>query len=186
MFCKTRYFILKKNIKKIILTGPESTGKTTLAQQLAEHFQTVWVPEFARMYIDDLERPYKQEDLLAIAKGQLEMENYLLQYANDYIFCDTSFLVLKVWSEYKYGNCDPWILKQLESRWYDCYFLCDIDIPWEFDSQRENPKERVLLFKKYEEELLFYQKKYFRIKGTKKERLSNVFSILENLKLEEK
>jgi len=177
---------LNKNIKKIILTGPESTGKTTLARQLAVHFQTVWIPEYARMYINDLKRPYQQEDLLAIAKGQLEMENYLLQYANDYVFCDTSFLVLKVWSEFKYGSCDPWILKQLEKRKYDCYILCDIDVPWEFDTQRENPKERKVILKKYEQELLFYQKKYFRIKGTKKERLSNVLTILENLNIEER
>jgi len=172
---------LNKNIKKIILTGPESTGKTTLAKELANHYQTVWIPEYARMYIDNLQRPYEEEDILAIAKGQLEMENYLSQYANDYIFCDTNFLVLKVWSEYKYGTCDSWILQQLETRKYDCYLLCDIDVPWAFDPQRENPKERETLLEIYERELLFYQKKYFKIKGTKKERLSNVFAILEDL-----
>jgi len=186
LFYKIRNFILNKNIKKIVITGPESTGKSTLAQQLAEYHQTVWIPEYARMYIDNLNRSYEQKDLLAIAKGQLEMENYLLQYANDYIFCDTNFLVLKVWSEFKYGNCNPWILKQLEERKYDCYVLCDIDVPWEFDPQRENPKQREELFKIYERELLFHQKKYFKIKGNKNERLSNVLTILENLIVEEK
>ena len=177
---------MDKNIKKIILTGPESTGKTTLAQELANHYQTVWIPEYARMYIDNLDRPYEQEDLLAIAKGQLELENYLSQYANDYIFCDTNLIVLKVWSEYKYGTCDPWILNELENRWYDCYVLCDIDVPWEFDSQREHPQERKELFKIYEQELLFYKKKYFKIKGNQEERLSNVLAFLENSIMEEK
>lgn len=171
---------MKKSIKKIVLTGPESTGKSTLVQQLAEHYQTVWIPEYARMYIDNLNRPYQQEDLLAIAKGQLEMENYLLQYANDYIFCDTNLIVLKVWSEYKYGTCDPWILKQIENRKYDCYVLCEIDIPWKPDHQREHPHQREELFKIYEEELLFLKKKYFKIQGTKNERLSNVLAHLEN------
>lgn len=171
---------MKKDIKKIVITGPESTGKSTLAQQLAENHQTVWIPEYARMYIDNLNRPYEQEDLLAIAKGQLEMENYLLQYAKDYIFCDTNLIVLKVWSEYKYGTCDPWILKQIENRRYDCYVLCELDVPWEADPQREHPNQRKVLFKKYEQELLFYKKKYFKIEGNKKERLSNVLAFLEN------
>ena len=181
MFCKTRNFILKKNIKKIILTGPESTGKTTLARQLAEQFQTVWVPEYARIYIDQLNRPYESTDLLDIAKGQLEMENYLLQYANRFIFCDTNMIVMKVWSEFKYGKCDPWILEQLETRNYDAYILCDVDVPWEFDEQREHPNHRNELLKQYEQELIFYKKKYIKIEGSKEERLSNVLSYLENL-----
>ena len=172
---------MNKNIKKIILTGPESTGKSTLAQQLAEHYQTVWIPEYARMYLDALPISYQEHDLLEIAKGQIEMENYLMQFANQYIFCDTNLIVMKVWSEYKYGTCHPWILKQLEERTYDCYILCGIDVPWEFDTLREHPEQREKLFEIYEKELIFYKKKYFKIEGSKEERLSNVLSYLENL-----
>ena len=181
MFCKIRDFILNKYIKKIILTGPESTGKSTLAQQLAEYYQTVWVPEYARMYLETLSKPYEQKDLLEIAKGQIEMENYLLQFAKDFIFCDTNLIVMKIWSEYKYGICHPWILEQLEKKSYDLYVLCGIDVPWEFDVQREHPTERKKLFDLYEQELIFYKKKYIKIEGSKEKRLSNVLASLENI-----
>ena len=126
-------------LKKIVVLGPESTGKSTLSQQLAEYYGTVWTPEYAREYIDQLSRPYEQDDLLAIAEGQLRLEDAQAAKAKDLLICDTDLYVIKVWSEHKYGGCDPQILAQIAARKYDLYLLTYIDIPWEEDPQREYP-----------------------------------------------
>ena len=96
-------------MKKIIITGPESSGKTTLAKALAAHFKTVSVPEFAREYIDQLGRPYVESDLLEIAKGQLRLENEMAKRASNFLFCDTDLITIKIWALDKFGKCDPWI-----------------------------------------------------------------------------
>jgi NadR type nicotinamide-nucleotide adenylyltransferase len=124
---------------KVVVIGPESTGKSTLSAQLAEHYKTMWVPEYARQYLEELSRPYEQHDLLTIAEGQLALEDRLATEANRLLICDTDLHVVKVWSEHKYGNCDPQILEHISSRRYDLYLLTYIDIPWEEDPQREYP-----------------------------------------------
>jgi nicotinamide riboside kinase len=124
-----------------------------LAQQLAGHYRTVWVPEYAREYIDRLNRPYEENDILEIAKGQLEHEEHLAGKAHELLFCDTELTVTKIWSEVKYGRCHPWILEQIGSHPYPLYLLCDIDIPWQADPQREHPHLRKYLLDLYEQEL---------------------------------
>lgn len=124
---------------KVVVIGPESTGKSTLSQQLAAHYQTVWVPEYARPYLEALSRPYEQSDLLSIAEGQLAQEDQLAVAARQVLICDTDLHVIKVWSEHKYGNCDPAIQQAIRDRKYDLYLLTYIDIPWEEDPQREHP-----------------------------------------------
>ncbi len=163
---------MDKKIKKIILTGPESSGKTTLARQLARYFNTVWVPEFARTYLDDLRRPYREDDLLRIAKGQRDLELFLEKKANRFLFCDTSLLVLKIWSEYRFGKCDPWILQELEKENDALYLLCSPDIPWQPDPQRENPNNRNELYGIYRNELIKYRKDYIQVSGNQKDRLN--------------
>ena len=101
---------------KIILTGPESTGKSTLAKQLAEHYQVDWVAEYARTYIQSLNRLYEEADLAKIAMGQQQRISQKEMKNPPLLFCDTSFLVLKVWAEYKYGRCDEDILKLLKEQ----------------------------------------------------------------------
>ena len=125
-------------IKKIVVIGPESTGKSTLCEALAIKLNTVWVPEYARQYLENLERPYNEADLLLIAKGQVASEDALLNSANGYLVCDTDLNVIKVWSEHKYGRCHPYILQQVAERKYDFYLLADIDIPWQYDPLREH------------------------------------------------
>lgn len=126
-------------VKKIVIIGPESTGKSTLTQALAAAYNEPWVHEYARQYIENLNRPYGFDDLLQIAKGQIYLEDSALKNAEKYLFIDTDLQVIDVWSNHKFGKTDPWILDQIENRKYDLYLLTNVDIPWEDDPQREHP-----------------------------------------------
>jgi len=148
------------NSHKIIITGPESSGKTTLCQQLSNHFNIPFTQEFARLYIDSLDRDYIINDLLSIAKQQLksEFKSQLL---------DTDLITIKIWSEYKYGRCDKWILDEIEKQKSEkrFYILCSPDIPWQTDNQRESPNDRKKLFEVYKKELENLKHKYFILNG---------------------
>lgn len=137
------------NVKKVVIIGPECTGKSDLANFLATQLKTDFVPEYARGYLNNLQRPYTKDDLPMIARGQLRLEDEFSSGANQVLICDTNLYVIKVWSEFKYGNCDPQILQQIETRPYDLYLLTYIDIPWENDPQREHPDRREELFNVY-------------------------------------
>lgn len=125
---------------KIVVIGPESTGKSTLSKSLAEYFNCPWVPEYAREYIERLDRPYEYDDLLEIAKGQINEEEEAIVISEDLLICDTDLHVIKVWSKHKFGKVHPWIAQQITERKYDLYLLTDIDIPWQNDPQREHPE----------------------------------------------
>jgi len=147
-------------VLKIIITGPESSGKTTLCKALSKHFNISFAKEFARHYINSLERGYTQNDLVSIAKGQLECEF-------NYDLLDTDLITIKIWSEYKYGSCDKWILTQIEKQKSEkrFYLLCKPDIPWQTDNQRENPNDREALFEIYKQELENLGHTYFVVEG---------------------
>ena len=168
----------RKLLKRIAITGPESTGKSSLCQQLADYYKDLWVPEFAREYIDKLGRPYTQADILTIAKSQVELEADAAKKANQFLFCDTELIVTKIWSEHKYQNCDPWISDQIKKSDYHLYLLCDIDLPWEYDPQREHPDLREYFFNKYQKELKFHHFKYKIVSGIGKERLDNAIKLI--------
>ena len=140
-------------VKRIAITGPESTGKSSLARELAQIFSTVWVPEYARDYLQILDRPYEEGDILRIAQGQLRAEENMIHHASQFVFCDTDLLVTWIWSMVKYGKCAPWIEKKLSEHRYDLYLLCNIDLPWEYDPLREHPDKRLMLFDLYHNEL---------------------------------
>ena len=165
---------------KIAITGPESTGKSMLAEQLAIHYGTLWVPEFARGYIDKLGRPYSQGDILEIAKGQIRLEQEIQSRSNTVLFCDTELIVTKIWSIVKYDNCNPWILRMIERNKYDLYLLCNIDLPWIDDPQREHPHLRRYLFELYMKELSDRGLNYSVVSGKGKHRLQNAVKIIED------
>jgi len=148
------------NLLKIIVTGPESSGKTTLCNALSKHFNLPFSKEYAREYLNTLKRDYNPDDLLKIAKGQLQTENGLQ-------LLDTDLITLKIWSEYKYGSCDNWILTQIEKQKPEnrFYLLCSPDIPWQADKQRENPNDREELFEIYKQELDDLEHNYFIVEG---------------------
>lgn len=155
-------------IKKVVIIGPECTGKSELSEFLASHFATCWVPEYARAYLDSLSRSYEETDLLKIAHGQLRLEDELISEANRVMFCDTNLLVIKIWSEFKYGRCNEEILKLIEPREYDLYLFTHIDIPWQEDLQREHPHRRQELWEIYKGELTNQNTPVVDIKGERK------------------
>ena len=151
---------------KIIVTGPESSGKTTLCKALSEHYNLPFTKEFAREYLTDLGKNYLQEDLLEIAKGQLENEQ-LINNNQQISLHDTDLITLKIWSDYKYGNCNNWILEQIEKQKVEnrFYLLCKPDLKWDYDPLRENPTNRNELLEIYKQELENLGHKFLIIKG---------------------
>lgn len=165
-------------MKRILFTGPESTGKSALAKRLAEEWGTVCVPEYARTYLEQLGRPYTEADLLTIAKGQLQWEDQYAEKASGFLFIDTGMLVIKVWSEFKYNRCHPWILEQLQRRQYDLWVLCGIDIPWEPGPMRENPNEREALYGIYRQELRQLGVPFIELWGSREKRVERMRELL--------
>ncbi len=170
-----------KSIKKVVIIGGESTGKSTLSEQLAAHYQTVWVPEYARKYLENLGRDYEKDDLLEIAKGQLNAECELESLAHQFLFCDTDLLVIKVWSEHRYHFCDAFILEQIEHQKYDAYIITSPDMPWVYDKLREHPSEemRVYFFEKYIQLVQGQNVPFIVVSGNERERLNTAIAFLE-------
>ncbi|NER16997.1 AAA family ATPase [Spongiivirga citrea] len=174
------------NIIKVVLFGPESTGKTTLAQQLAKHYKEPWVAEYAREYLQEKWNRTKQvcqpEDLLPIAVGQIAEENKWTEHANNILFCDTDLLETKVYSEaYYVGSCDPLLEKYALANTYDLYLLTYVDTPWVADDLRDKPDERERMFEYFKESLEINSKPYILLKGNKTERFNTAVKEIDLL-----
>jgi len=170
------------NTKTIIVTGPESSGKTILTNQLSDYFETNSLSEYSREYLRGIGTNYTQEDLLVIAKEQLKRQVAAAsEQTGKYLFCDTGLLVIKVWSQYRFNAVDPWIEKNLATQKVDLYILCNCDIPWEYDELRENPNDRHLLFNRYKKELEEHNLNYIVVEGRHTNRLNSSINAIESL-----
>lgn len=169
-----------KNIIRIALIGPESTAKSTLSEQLAAHYTTCWVKEYSRKYLENLERKYTLEDIIEIARRQLQEELNLLNSANDMLFADTELIISKVWCEDVFHVCPDWISKNIIPYKYDLYLLTCPDLPWEPDPLRENPERRMFFYDWYERELKSIGAEYVVIKGSGDLRFQCALSAVEN------
>ena len=165
--------------RKIAITGPESTGKTSLAIQLAELYDTVYVPEYARQYLNDNGKEYVHEDVLKMAKGQIELERQMLSKASEILFADTEMIAYKIWLEFYGWEVPKWMTDHIKNNEYGLYLLTDIDLPWVADEQRTNPNDRELLFHRFEEELETAGVNYGIISGTGALRIDNAISTIE-------
>ena len=179
-------------LKKIVIIGPESTGKSTLCEGLAAHYHTEWVREYAREYLLTNGTAYSYDDLSTIAKGQLALEDAGAAGlgegegatgADQVLFIDTDLYVMKVWSEYVFGRCEPWILKEIVARHYDGYLLCRTDLPWTKDELREYPDlaTRERLYHIYKDILINQPVPWVEIGGQAGERLQNAIQAVARL-----
>ena len=171
-------------LKKIVVLGPESTGKSTLCQQLAAHYHTYWCPEFAREYLMRHGTAYSFPDLLTIAKGQLEQEDEFAQQATEaqkqLLIVDTDMQVMKVWCEFVFGDCHTWILNQAAERIYHHYLLCAPDLPWVHDELREYPAEgpRQQLFHMYQDAMVQQKVPWTLVEGNYEQRFAIASSVI--------
>ncbi|HLG41017.1 MAG TPA: ATP-binding protein [Chitinophagaceae bacterium] len=192
-------------IKKVVIIGPESTGKSTLCHQLAEHYNTIWCPEYAREYLLKHGMNYSYDDLLTIAKGQVELEEKTIHLAirnfshddqdqqatshspftihHSPLFIDTNMYVMKVWCEFVFGKCHPFILEQIEKRKYDQYLLCNVDLPWVKDELREYPdlERRQQLYDIYKNIMNNQPVQWIEINGNYEERLKTAIKAVNKL-----
>jgi len=174
------------NLIKIVLFGPESTGKTTLSRQLARHYNTVWVPEFAREYLqkkwNNERKTCEKKDLIPIAIGQMKLENKLAKQADKLLICDTDLLETKVYSETYYGGFVEKVLDEAAKKnKYDLYLLTYIDTPWEEDDLRDRPELRLEMFNAFEAALKKDKKNYIILKGDKKIRLKKATEAIDKI-----
>ena len=179
------------NLVKVVLFGPESTGKTTLSRHLARHYNTVWVPEFARDYLqkkwNNERKTCELKDILPIAVGQMKLENKLAKKADKVLICDTDLLETKVYSEEFYnGFVDEELQKAANTNTYDLYLLTYIDTPWEADDLRDRPEQRLEMFTAFENALKTNSKNYILLKGDKETRLKNAINAIDKIIAEKK
>jgi NadR type nicotinamide-nucleotide adenylyltransferase len=173
--------IVGQKIIRIVLTGPECTGKSTLAVQLAKHYNTLCVPEYAREYVDGLDRPYDYEDVVHIAEMQVRQLEEYSQHANRILFLDTYLIITKVWFDLVFNRRPAWIDKELSAHPVDFYLLCDTDVPWEADTVRENGgARREFLLELYKKELLYFGCEFGMVNGLGRERLKNAIRMVDN------
>ncbi len=174
------------NLIKVVLFGPESTGKTTMSELLAKHYDTVWVAEYAREYLQNKwnneRKTCEDSDLIPIARGQIALENKLALKADRILICDTDLLETKVYSEEYYGGfvhpeLDTYALKNQ----YDLYLLTNIDTPWEADDLRDRPDQRQEMYNAFENTLIKYDRPYIKLNGGIKDRLRVATSAIDAL-----
>ncbi|PWT75926.1 MAG: ATPase [Bacteroidetes bacterium] len=177
-------------LKKIVVIGPESTGKSSLCEQLSSHFKMRWCPEYAREYLLKYGMNYEYENLLTIAKGQIELEeNHVSLSLQDpqnnqpLLFIDTDMYVMKVWCEFVFNKCHQYILDQIAGRQYDLYLLCNTDLPWVADELREYPdlETRERLFYIYKDILVNQNTPWVEIKGNYDKRLNMAITATKRL-----
>jgi len=165
---------VNKPIKKIAIVGPESTGKSTITKQLAKHFNTLWVPEYARYYCAALTEPCNLQDEVNMFHGQLALEDSILAIAEkDVIFCDTTFITVKIWSDEVFGETPQIVLDALPKYNYDLYLLMDIDLPWQDDPLRNFPTKREYFMNVWHRELQALNANYKVVSGLSEQRYDN-------------
>ena len=174
------------SVKKIVVIGPESTGKSTLCEQLAKHYKTLWCPEYAREYLETRGKDYTYDDLLTIAKGQIDGEENILPAVNSQqstVFIDTDMYVMKVWCEFAFGKCHSWILNQIATRKYALYLLCNVDLPWIKDNLREYPdvETRNKLYHYYKDIMVNQSVPWIDISGSYEKRLQVAIDAVDEL-----
>lgn len=167
-------------IKKIAVVGPESTGKSTIAIQLAKYYQALWVPEYARYYCEALTADCTLQDEINMFHGQLALEQSVLAMTEtDFIICDTTFITVKIWSDAFFGQTPQIVLDALQKYPYDFYVLLDIDLPWQDDPLRDFPNQRAHFMEVWHKELNALGAKYKVVSGLGEDRFKNAVEVID-------
>lgn len=166
---------------KIAIIGPESTGKTELAKKLAFHYEAIWVPEYARNYMEQLTRPYTYDDVCVIARKQISEEKFFENENQDtkFVFFDTDLIITKVWFEFKYHTIPSFLVERLKEPFFDFYLLCTPDLPWIFDPVREHGDDRNYFFDLYRREIEQTGVPYVQIEGFGDSRLQQAIDWID-------
>lgn len=167
--------------RRVCIFGPESTGKSTLTADLARHFETVAVPEYARTHLEMQEGHISESDIPLIARGQMAAEDALAFNANRLLFCDTDLLLTTIWSDWLYQSCPDWIRTAAEHRTYDLYLVTDVDVPWVEDSVRYLPEERQSFLDRCLSELDRLDRPFRLISGSWEQRWQSAVAAVEDL-----
>jgi NadR type nicotinamide-nucleotide adenylyltransferase len=170
---------MERSVLKIAVVGPESTGKSTMSAYLAKHYNTVWVPEFARGYCEALTEPCTWQDEINMFYGQLALEAEYLPKANNLLICDTTFITVKIWSDEIFGRSPQEVLDELPKHPYDLYLLLNIDLPWEEDPLRDFPHMREHFMDVWHKELDALGARYILISGTGYDRYENAVKAVD-------
>lgn len=173
-------------LKKIVITGSESTGKTTLCRKLAEYFQTEWVPEYGRVYLENKGSEMEKSDLEIIGKGQAELEDRLARTANRVLICDTDLIITEMYSEWYYGFSPDFVKEEIRKRTYDLHILLEPDVPWVSDGLRDFPDRRIEFRDELLKKLTEYQRRYVLISGNYEERFEKSVKIILDIFSSEK
>ena len=174
-------------LKKIVILGPESTGKSTICEALSKAYNTFWCEEYAREFLSKNGTDYTFDNLLTIAKGQIANEDNATQKAikenKSHLIIDTEMYVMKVWCEYVFNNCHTYILDEIHKREYDLYLLCDIDLVWTPDEMREYPDEkpRQELFAIYKDILINQNTPWGIVSGAGDQRTQNAIQLIDKI-----
>lgn len=169
-----------EKLVKIAIVGPESTGKSTIAEALARHYDTICVPEYAREYCRNLNREYTLQDELNMFYGQVALERSVLPLArHDLLICDTTFLTVKIWCDHLFGHTPGEVLQALRTTHYDFYLLMDIDLPWVDDPLRDFPEDREHFMKIWREELRALGANYDLVGGLGAQRFDNALAVTQ-------
>ncbi len=167
--------------KKIAIIGAESTGKTLLCEALAKKWNTVWVPEYAREYFNQSDiYNYSLQDLEHIAQKQVEWEFEKMKHANQFLFCDTALITLKIWAELEFGTCPESMLKLMTKNQYDFYLITNNDVVWEKDAQRQNKFSREFIFERNCAAVIQDNKSFGIAKGLAEERVASAEDCLQS------
>ena len=170
---------MNPKIIKIAIVGPESTGKSTMSKYLADYYQTIWVPEFARGYCENLTGDCTLQDEINMFYGQLALEKELLPKANQLLICDTTFITIKIWSDALFGSTPQEVLDELPKQHYDFYLLLDIDMPWQDDPLRNFPTQREHFMQVWHQELKVLDANYKVVSGIGETRFQNAVKAID-------
>jgi NadR type nicotinamide-nucleotide adenylyltransferase len=170
----------KSAIIKIAIVGPESTGKSTMSAWLANYYDTIWIPEYARGYCEKLTAPPTWQDEINMFNGQIALEQEMIKGArNGLAICDTTFITVKIWSDHIFGSSPREVTDALKNHQYDIYLLLDIDMPWQDDPLRDFPTLREHFMEIWHKELKALNANYIVISGTGQQRYDNAMEAVD-------